>query len=291
MRNPALHSDLWCHLAGVDLGTGRRPRDPLIHGHVARKMSGMWIECFEDDARFEGEAAESLAEELLQHVRENHDVPLPDAEIRLWARNFAEASVREDGPTDRLPSIGAVEVHAVTEERIDDWLRFFDRDAFADNPEWGSCYCLHPHTGDVPERPWRDVRAEMVERLRSGATLGYLAYVDGRPAGWVNASFRSTYAKYDGIDPEGPDADTVVGVSCFVIAPPYRRHGISSALLDRVIDDGRARGARYVEGYPRSAERGEDVLSFCGPRSMFERREFSPVEENDRFTIFRTRVD
>jgi GNAT superfamily N-acetyltransferase len=181
-------------------------------------------------------------------------------------------------------------VHPVTEERIDDWLRFFDRDAFPDNPDWGSCYCLHPHTGDVPERPWRDVRAEMVERLRSGATLGYLAYVDGSPAGWVNASRRSTYAKYDGIDPEGPAPDTVVGVSCFIIAPPYRRHGVSAALLDRVVADGEARGARFVEGYPRRVQTGDDSGAFCGPRSMFDARGFAPAEEHERYVVVRRPV-
>lgn len=247
----------------------------------------MWVECFEKDARFEGEVLDELVDDLTGHVLATHDVPYPIEEIRVWARNFAEASERANGPTERFPAIGAIEVHPVTEERIDDWLTFFDRDAFADNPDWGSCYCLHPHTGDIPERPWRDVRADMVERLRSGATLGYLAYVDGRPAGWVNASFRSTYAKYDGIDPEGPSPDAALGVSCFVIAPPYRGHGVSSALLDQVVADAGDRGAQYVEGYPRRPELGDDATSFCGPRSMFDARDFLPVEQHDRWTLVR----
>ncbi len=250
----------------------------------------MWVECFENDVRFDGDTLEELLDRFLEHVRATHDVSYPDEELLVWARNFAEASVRADGPLERLPSIGPIEVHPVTEERIDDWLRFFDRDAFPDNPDWGSCYCLHPHTGDTPERPWRDVRADMVERLRSGVTLGYLAYVGGRPAGWVNASHRSTYAKYDGIDRDGPSPETVLGVSCFVIAPPFRRHGVASALLDRVIRDGEARGARYIEGYPRRTELGDDSTSFCGPRSMFDIRGFSPVEHHDRFTVLRKPV-
>lgn len=250
----------------------------------------MWVECFEKDARYEGDVIEALAEDFVVHVRASHDVAYPDEELRLWARNFAEASVREDGPVTRLPFVGRIEIHPVTEERIDDWLRFFDRDAFPDNPDWGSCYCLHPHTGDVPERPWRDIRAQMVQRLRSGATLGYLAYVEGRPAGWVNASPRSTYAKYDGIAPDGPVPETVVGISCFVIAPPYRRHGISSALLDRVVADSGARGAHYVEGYPRRDEIGDDSASFCGPRTMFDARGFAPVEQYERFIVVRKPV-
>lgn len=250
----------------------------------------MRVECFEQDARYEGDDAEVLAEQLLAHVRENHDVPYPDDELRTWARNFADASVREDGPIERLPAIGTIEVHPVTEDRIDDWLRFFDRDAFADNPDWGSCYCLHPHSGDAPERPWRSIRSDMVDRLHSGATIGYLAYVDGAPAGWVNASLRSTYRKYDDIDPDGPPADEVVGVSCFVIAPPYRRHGVSSALLDRVIADAADRGARVVEGYPRHTDGGSDSDAFVGPRSMFDGRGFESAEEHERFSVVRRPV-
>lgn len=250
----------------------------------------MWIECPGNDERFEGDEAEPIVRRLLAHVRAAHDLPYTDDEITTWARNFVEASGREDGPVERLPEIGRIEVHAVTPERIDDWLRFFDRDAFPDNPDWGSCYCLGPHTGDVPERPWRDVRADMVERLRAGATLGYLAYVDGRVAGWVNASLRSTYDLYADVDRDGPPADSVAGVSCFVIAPPYRRHGVSSALLDRVVADAAERGVAHVEGYPRRDGESSDAAQFRGPRTMFDARGFAPVEDHERYTVVRRPV-
>ena len=65
----------------------------------------------------------------------------------------------------------------------------------------------------------------MAERLRNGGTFGYLAYAGGRPAGWVNASLRADYGLYGPIEPGGPEPAAVIGVSCFVIAPPFRRHG------------------------------------------------------------------
>jgi hypothetical protein len=108
-----------------------------------------------------------------------------------------------------LSGIGEVTVYPVTEDRVDDWLRFFDRDAFAGNPDWASCYCLEPHvpaTSEQPERAWRETRATMAARLRGGTTFGYLAYVDGRLAGWVNASVRSDYGLYRLVDPDGPRA-------------------------------------------------------------------------------------
>ncbi|MFZ4618252.1 MAG: hypothetical protein ACOYM2_18915, partial [Rectinemataceae bacterium] len=68
-------------------------------------------------------------------------------------------------------------------------------------------------------------------RLHGDGYLAYddLAYVDARPAGWLNASPRSEYGFFRGIDPAGPEPSSVVGLSCFVIAPPYRRHGVAAA--------------------------------------------------------------
>ncbi len=40
---------------------------------------------------------------------------------------------------DPAPDTAAVEVVALTPARRDDYLAFFDRVAFADNPEWAKC--------------------------------------------------------------------------------------------------------------------------------------------------------
>jgi ribosomal protein S18 acetylase RimI-like enzyme len=66
----------------------------------------------------------------------------------------------------------------------------------------------------------------------------------------------------DALDHVQTDPGSVIGVSCFVIAPPYRRHGIASALLDRVIADSTARGAAWVEGYPHNNPQPGDAGHF-----------------------------
>jgi hypothetical protein len=130
---------------------------------------------------------DAFADAFLAHVRADHpEWPFPDGAVR----NYAEATQRLTGSTERLESIGAVEVHAVTGERLDDWLAFFDHDAFAGKPEWAACYCTEPHLlarGTPPDqsesRPWRENRQMMVDLLRGGRSFGYLAYAGGRPAG------------------------------------------------------------------------------------------------------------
>ncbi|HEX6220392.1 MAG TPA: GNAT family N-acetyltransferase [Acidimicrobiia bacterium] len=246
--------------------------------------------CFAGDARIEGDDTETVVDRFLAHAAESHDWPYPEDALRNYARNYAEANVRLTGPTQRLDDIGEVTVHPVSEERIDDWIEFFDHDAFAGNPDWASCYCLEPHvpaSEENPERPWREVRAAMVERLGSGGAYGYLAYVDGKTAGWVNASLRSDYGMYRMVDPDGPDPASVIGVSCFIIAPPYRRHGLAADLLDHVIADAADRGVQWVEGYPHNDPEGGDPEHYRGPRALYDARGFEPVEERERDTVMR----
>ena len=256
----------------------------------APKTPKMQVKCFKCDVVIQANDTETVIDAFVLHGRQHHDWSYPEEALRNYARNYAEAVERLTGPTERLPEIGGITIDPVTPERIGDWLRFFDHDAFADNPDWASCYCLEPHvpaTSGQPERPWRETRAAMAERLRVCTTFGYLAYVDGRPAGWVNASLRSQCGLYRDIDPGGPDPGSVVAVSCFVVAPPFRRHGVASALLDRVIADAPARGAAWVEGYPRNEPQNSDAHHFRGSRSMYDARGFESVMVRDRDTVMR----
>jgi GNAT superfamily N-acetyltransferase len=251
------------------------------------------IKCFECDAAIEADTADAVADAFVAHGQTSHTWAYPEQALRNYARNCAEAPERLTGATERLAQIGDVTVQPMTDGRIDDWLRFFDHDAFAGNPDWASCYCLEPHvpaTPENPERAWRETRATMAERLRSCTTFGYLAYVDGRPAGWVNASLRSDYGLYRLVDSGGPEPASVIGVSCFVIAPPFRRHGIAVALLDRVIADAPARGASWVEAYPHNKPEQSDAGHFRGPRSMYDARGFEPITVRERDTVVRRPV-
>ena len=253
----------------------------------------MQVKCFSCETLLDASGIADAEDAFVAHIRERHGEKYPEQALRNYARNYAEAAERQTGATERLPEIGEVVVHPASAGRVDDWLRLFDHEAFADNPDWAACYCLEPHvpaTPDLPERLWRDSRSAMAHRLEQGTTVGYLAYVDGRTAGWVNASLRAEYGLYRDVDPSGPEARRVIGVSCFVVAPPYRRHGVAAALLDRVIADAPARGASWIESYPHTEQPTGDAGHFRGPRSMYEARGFDVVEVRERFTVMRRAV-
>src|SRR5262249_59114105 len=79
-------------------------------------------------------------------------------------------------------------------------------------------------------------------------------------------------------------------ISCFVIAPPFRRHGMASALLDRVIADASARGAAWIEAYPHNAPEANDAGHFRGPRSMYDARGFEPIAVREHDIVVRLPV-
>jgi GNAT superfamily N-acetyltransferase len=239
--------------------------------------------------RVEGADLAAFGDAYIAHLREVHpEMPFPDTAIR----NYAEATQRATGRTDRLDSLaGTVEVHRVTEDRIADWLTFFDRDAFSDNFAWASCYCSEPTRLADPARadetpPWQQARSEMEDWLRSGRAAGYLAYVDGRAAGWCNASPKANVRWRSGDDTAD---EGVIAISCFVVAPPYRGHGLARSLLQEVLRDAPARGATAIEGYPRNAAEGPGA-NYHGPLSLYLEAGFEIVEEREAVKVVRKPV-
>ena len=212
---------------------------------------------------------------FLVHVREAHpDWPYPDLTVRV----VGEAILRLTGGTERLDRLGEVTTAPVMPDHLDDWLAFFDHDAFVDRPWIAACYCLEQHAPMPPPSlgGWRENRATMAQRFRDGTAFGYLAFIDGRAAGWVNAAFRGdqVYALA-----RGDDATTIT-VSCFSIAPPYRAHGLQAKLLDRVVADAPSRGATRIEADPYAVKLANDVEgAFRGTLSLFESRGFVGVKD------------
>lgn len=256
-----------------------------------RYCGAVKINCFGCEETISADTVTALIDAFEAHAGNDHDWDYPVSSIRNYAQNVAEATIRLTGPTERLDSIGSIVVHPVTVERIDDWLQLFDHDGFTDNADWASCYCIAPHGGLDEEEPlWTVARAVMIERLTNRTTEGYLAYVDGKTAGWVNASKRSDTGKYADVDPEGPSPDVVVSVSCFVIAPPYRRHRVAESLLEFVVADAANRGADWVEAYPKPEVIEGDAENFKGTMAMYTTRGFEAIETQERYTVMRKQL-
>ena len=128
--------------------------------------------------------------------------------------------------------------------------------------------------GEWPKRTWQDNRSDIADRIDAGTTTGVVAYVDGVLAGWCNASARDQFPFRS--DP--PD-DGIGYVACFVVAPPYRGHGVQRAMLEGVVEMFRETGFEFVEGRPIKEPKNAGS-AFVGTLSLYKEQGFEIVEED-----------
>lgn len=193
-------------------------------------------------------------------------------------------------------------IRELTPQLLDDWLGFFDCDAFADHPDWAHCYCMYFHfRGD--NQAWNRCTAEVnraavAALITAGQMQGLLAFAAGKPVGWVNAAPRRALPKLqagDGFAVDGAqplaqfhvdDPERVGAIVCFVIAASARGQGVARRLLEAACDRFRAQGLAFAEAYPaRQAETAADL--YHGPLAMYERAGFTTYRELEKYLIVR----
>jgi GNAT superfamily N-acetyltransferase len=194
-----------------------------------------------------------------------------------------------------------VVVRPLSPDLLDDYLGFFDRDAFADFPWWSSCYCTFyrdpTHDGDSsPERAGLR-RPKAIEIVRSGEQKGYLAYADGKVVGWCNAGPREGYRALRRFEKARDDTPDVGSIVCFVVAAPYRGRGVATALLGAACEGLAAQGMHIAEAYPATTEPPtqpwkvpSDQHEYHGPLKMYLGNGFALWKEMDGWAIVRRAI-
>jgi GNAT superfamily N-acetyltransferase len=113
---------------------------------------------------------------------------------------------------------------------------------------------------------------------------GFVAYLDGEPAGWVGVSVRTeTPRLMNSRTIPAIDDLAVWSIGCFRIRPGFRRRGVARALLDGVVQAARRAGAPGVEAYPidPQGQRVEVGAGYVGIASMFDAAGFRRVLVTD----------
>lgn len=169
---------------------------------------------------------------------------------------------------------------------------------FGPSGAMGGCWCMW----------WRVTRAEF-ERLHAAGRQrafkkiveatkippGILAYASGRPIGWCAVSPRPEYPVLDRSRVlKRVDDQPVWSITCFFVAPAYRRRGMLAALLKAAIDFAARNGATIVEGYPVEARsrHAPEFYMFTGLASAFRQAGFTEVlRRSETRPIMRYHID
>jgi GNAT superfamily N-acetyltransferase len=164
----------------------------------------------------------------------------------------------------------ALEIRALAPELLNDFMAFFEGEAFADNPEWGFCFCQYLHVDHNlvrwSQRTAAENRTAASDRICTRRMQGYLAYAGGKPVAWCNAAPRNMMQAF--ADEARPEDARTGQFGCFVVAKPYRRGGIARALLQAALDGFRMQGLQIANAMP-FAKAETDGQHHFGPLSMF----------------------
>jgi len=121
-----------------------------------------------------------------------------------------------------------------------------------------ACQCAWPvmtstnYQALTPEQRQERLHAELAQ---SDPAPGLVAYVDGKPAGWVRVGPWSVHQRMLNSraarqSPTSHGDRTAWVISCFSVRREYRRQGVMAALLAAAVEYARSQGARTLEAVP-----------------------------------------
>jgi GNAT superfamily N-acetyltransferase len=118
--------------------------------------------------------------------------------------------------------------------------------------------------------------------VRSGASRGVLAFVEGEPVGWCAYGRRAHFSRLQ----RSPalacdDAESVWSVPCFFVKAGFRGRGVSRALLRHALQSIRREGGRIAEAYPVRPP-ATNAAAFTGTVPFLESEGFTVLTARPR---------
>jgi GNAT superfamily N-acetyltransferase len=153
---------------------------------------------------------------------------------------------------------------------------------FGEKGACAGCWCMYWRTthAQYEKQKGEGNRKALQKIVASGRVPGILAYAGKEPIGWCSIEPRERFVRLEGSRVlAAVDENPVWSVACFFVARPWRRKGVSVALLRAAVDYARKRGAKIIEGYPVDArkEKAPDAFVWTGLTGTFLAAGFKEV--------------
>ena len=157
------------------------------------------------------------------------------------------------------------------------WPAF--EDLFGSRGACNGCWCMYWRIGAEYRKRDRDENKEAFRAIvNAGPPPGLIAFEGDLPVGWCQVTPRNDVPHLDKIRRlRRVDELPVWSISCFYIRIGYRKHGVTTALIEAAVEIARAARAPAIEAYPLDAELTPSSSS-TGYVSNFLRAGFREVE-------------
>lgn len=149
----------------------------------------------------------------------------------------------------------------------------------------GGCWCMTWRLNKQDyDKGKGDGNKKAIQKLvNKDEPIGVLAFHGNDAAGWCAIAPREKYVRLQKSRALKPvDDQPVWSVSCFFIAKPFRRKGLSVKLLKETLKFARNYGAKLVEAYPVEPKDKNmpDVFAWTGLVSTFTKAGFKEVKRH-----------
>ena len=244
-------------------------------------------------ARVQAADGDDIVKAMLAHSDAAHpEMKFTEAMLRPMMEAHQARVTSWDGSTRGIDA-ATIEIKPLTPDRANDFLTFFDRDAFADNPAWARCYCFFYNTEHGPDwerRTPAQNRADKERSIKAGESQGLMAYLDGKVIGWCHAAPMQTLpALAEYVDKDDPDEATTGAIVCFNVAPSYRGQGLAKRLLGAACDALRTQGMTRVRAMP-PRDATSAARAYHGTVPMYEAAGFKVEGEAGPYVVMSKRL-
>lgn len=173
--------------------------------------------------------------------------------------------------------IPELEFHPLTLDRWKDLERLFGKRGAC-----GGCWCMwwRLKRTEFERQKGSKNKAALKKIIRSGQIPGILAYADEKAIAWCSVGPRKTYPALERSRVlKRMDDKPVWSVVCLFVAKPFRKQGVSVAILRATVEYAKKNGAKIVEGYPVEPKKGRwpDAFVWTGLPSAFLKVGFKEV--------------
>lgn len=181
-----------------------------------------------------------------------------------------------------------LEIYSLDKTRWDDFETLF-----GDRGGCGGCWCMswRLRRADFERQKGSGNKSAMKKLVDDDNPVGVLAYIDGKPAGWCAVAPREEFLRLKNSRVWKPiDNEPVWSVTCFFVAKPYRRKGLSVELIKGAVYFCMKKNVKIIEGYPVVPYDTNipDAFAWTGIPSAFLKAGFTVAERrSERKPIMR----
>jgi GNAT superfamily N-acetyltransferase len=131
------------------------------------------------------------------------------------------------------------------------WKDF--EELFGERGACGGCWCMawRVMPKEFDKQKGAGNKKAMKKIVDKNETPGIIGYIDEKPVGWCAVAPREKFVRLENSRVlQKIDDKPVWSITCFFIAKPYRRQGLSTELLKGIIEFCKKKKVKILEAYP-----------------------------------------